>query len=244
MTKRIIALTLMLACLTLTLFSCGTPAGVKETNECYANSLPTKIVTETVELVLDKKGKVTNTISGYYVTKTGKIGGLNAATREYTQDKYDSVNAGAGNYIIGAQYQETGLEEYLEGYGRRTNGGEWRPNGLNFAPAMGTIAVIKISEADITNVKYVEEKYNNKLTFTVPINKIEKVFGYDFDGNAVIESDSPVRVEITNNGAVVTMVKIYYSVDASVDFPARDFEITTTYSYDVEKINIATGEKK
>ena len=243
MTKKIIALTLLLACCTLALFSCGTPAGIEETTECYSNSLPTKIVTNTVQQVLDNDGEVATVLKGSYVTVTGKIGGLNAAVRTYEQDILNTVNSGAGNIVTGPISQEKGVEEFLEGYGRRTNGGEWRPKGLNFAPAMGSIA-IKFTENDVTNVEYVEQKYNNKLTFTVPINKIEKVFGYDFDGNELIESDTPVKVEITNNGAVVTSVVISYSVEASVDFPARDIIISTTYSYDVEKIEIATGEKK
>ena len=240
MTKRFIALTLLIACCTLALFSCGTPAGIEETQECYSNSLPTKIVTNAIQQVLDEDGNVTTTLTSNYVTVTGKVGGLNASVKTSVEEELDTIPAGAGSFVIGPVTQKKTVEEFLEGYGRRTNGGEWRPKGLNFAPAMGTIA-IKFTEDDVTNVTYVEEKFNNKLSFTVPYNKIEKVFGYDFDGNELIESDSPVRVEITNNGAVVTSVVISYSVDASVDFPARDIVITTTYSYDVEKIEIATG---
>lgn len=241
MTKRIIALALVIVCCALPLFSCGKSNGIEETQNCYANSLPTKIVTNTVQQVLDEKGKVTTELFGNYVTTVGKIGGKNASVRTKTQDVLTSVNAGAGSFVSGPIKQEKSVEEYLEGYGLRTNGGDWRPKGLNFAPAMGTIA-IKFTEADVTNVKYVESKYNNKLTFTVPHKNIEKVFGYDFNGNDLIEADSNVFVEITNNGAVVTSVVISYSIDASVDFPARDITITTTYSYDVEKITIATGE--
>lgn len=243
MTKRIIALTLLLASCTLALFSCGASAGLEKTTECYKNSLPTKIVTNTVQQVLDNDGNVAAVFNGNYVTVTGKIGGLNASVRTYERDVLNTINAGAGSLVIPPIEQEKVVEEFLEGYGRRTNGGEWRPKGLNFAPAMGSIA-IKLNENDVTDVKYVEEKLNNKLTFTVPVNKIEKVFGYDFDGNELIESDTPVKVEITNNGAVVTGITISYSVEASVDFPARDVIISTTYSYDVEKIEIATGEKK
>ena len=243
MTKRIIALALLLASCTLALFSCGASEGLEKTTECYKNSLPTKIVTNTVQQVLDNDGNVAAVFNGNYVTVTGKIGGLNASVRTYERDILNTINAGAGSLVIPPIEQEKVVEEFLEGYGRRTNGGEWRPKGLNFAPAMGSIA-IKLNENDVTDVKYVEEKLNNKLTFTVPVNKIEKVFGYDFDGNELIESDTPVKVEITNNGAVVTGIIISYSVEASVDFPAREVIISTTYSYDVEKIEIATGEKK
>ena len=241
MMKKIIALALVLVCCTLPLFSCKEPSGVEKTQECYSNSLPTKIVTNTVQQVLDDKGKVTNELKGSYITTVGKIGGLNAAVKTYEQDTLDSINAGAGSFVTGPIKVQKGTEEYLEGYGLRTNGGEWRPKGLNFAPAMGTIA-IKFTEADVINVKYEEGKYNNKLSFTVPHKNIEKVFGYDFNGNNLIEADSNVDVEITNNGAVVTSVVIFYSIDASVDFPARDITISTTYSYDVEKIEIVTGE--
>ena len=107
---------------------------------------------------------------------------------------------------------------------------------------MGTIA-IKFTEEDVMKVEYEElGEYKNKLTFTVHNKNIEKVFGYDYNGNNLIEADSNVEVEIINNGAVVTSVTISYSIDASVDFPERVITITTTYSYDVEKIEIATGE--
>ena len=56
--KKIIALALVLVCCTLPLFSCKEPSGIEKTQECYSNSLPTKIVTNTVQQVLDEKGKV------------------------------------------------------------------------------------------------------------------------------------------------------------------------------------------
>ena len=244
MTKRILALALVLICCAFPLFSCGEEEvdGIAVTQECYSNSLPTKIVTNSLQEVLDDKGKVTNTLTGSYVTTVGKIGGKNAAVRTYEQETLDTVNAGAGSFVSGPIKVQKGIEEYLEGYGLRTNGGDWKSKGLNFAPAMGTIA-IKFTAADVTNVKYTEGKYDNVLTFTVPHKNIEKIFGYDYNGNDLIEADSNVYVEIHNNGAVVTSVTIFYSIDASVDFPARDITLTTTYSYDVEKIEIATGEK-
>ena len=239
--KKIIALVLALAC-SFALFACGEEEvvtnGVLDTIEYYSNSQPTRVETVTCQTILDDDGETAvEELDGYYLLVTGKINGKIATVKTYTQDVLRSVEDGSKVEIVPPVDTQSGSEEYLEGYGRRINGGQWNPDGYNFSPAIGSIA-IGITEANITNWKYEEAQYNNTLSFTVANAKIAEVFGADEDGIPAIEADSDVEVVITNNGAVVTGITISYSVEMKGDFPARNVTISVTYGYAVEEVTL------
>ena len=239
--KKIIALMLALAC-SFALFACGEEEvvtnGVLDTIQYYDNSQPTRVETVTCQTILDDDGVSTvEELNGYYLLVTGKINGKIATVKTYTHDVLRSVEEGSKNEIVPPVDTVSGSEEYLEGYGRRIDGGPWNPSGYNFSPAVGAIK-IGITEANITNWTYEEAQYNNTLSFTVTKDKVAEVFGADADGNPVIPDDSDVKVVITNNGAVVTGITISYSVEAEGDFPARNVTVSVTYGYAVEEVTL------
>ena len=210
-------------------------AGFAKTVECYKNSLPTKIVTTSIQNFydFDDDGEkvVVYDLESETVLVSGKSAGLDATiettTREVLRDVITSDD------VIGPIQTVTSTLEYLQGYGRRSNGGEWQQS-TNFAPRLGSIG-IDIALDNVYNATYTEAPYNNVFSFTVKKEDVATVFG-----NLVkdISSDSNVQVSITNDGAVVTGITLSYSMKAFDNFPERTVEISVVYGYDVEVINI------
>ena len=238
--KKIIALILALACM-LALASCGedpepekTPEeiAIEATLACYAASAPTKIVTKT-----------SRDFDGYYklngedILVTGKIDGKIATVRTYTYDKFRTIEAGSGANVLENIYQETGSEEYLEDKGYRVDGGKWMDDGLNFAPTAGSISVA-ITKDNITDITYTEAKYNNVLSFTVPEDKVDEVFGVDEDEDSYFDHESDIKVTITNNGAVITSIVIEYEIEADEEIPGQAVSIITNYTYELETVTL------
>ena len=239
--KKIIALMLALVCC-FALFACGEEEvvtnGVLDTITYYGNSQPTRVETVTCQTILDDDGvSAVEELNGNYVLVTGKINGKIATVKTYTQDVLRSIEDGSTDKVLPPKTTVSGSEEYLEDYGYRVNGGAWNPDGYNFSPALGAIA-IGITEANVGSYTYTEEKYNNTLTFTVANAKIGEVFGVDEDGVPMIIADSDVDVVITNNGAVVTSITLSYYVEADGDYPAREVTVSVSYTYAVEEVTL------
>ena len=238
--KKIIALILALVCV-FALAACGedpvpekTPEeiAIEATLACYALSAPTKVVTKTSR---DFDGYYE--LKGEYILVTGKIDGKLATVKTYTQDVFRTIDAGSGTDILEPIYQIEGSEEYLEGKGYRTNGGKWAEDGLNFAPTAGSLG-IAITTANITEIKYTESKYNNVLSFTVPEENVDAVFGVDEDGNSFFDHESDIKVTVTNNGAVITGIVIEYQIEADDEYPGQNVSIITDYSYELETVTL------
>ena len=239
--KKIIALILALACI-FALVACGkdpepdekTPEekAIEATLACYAASAPTKIVTKTSR---DFDGYYS--LDGEYILVTGKIDGKIATVRTYTQDMLRTIEAGSGADVLENIYQLTGSEEYLEDKGSRTNGGKWDEDGLNFAPTAGSLG-INITKDNITDITYTEAKYNNVLTFTVPEEKVDDVFGVDEDEYSFFDHESDITVTITNNGAVITSITIEYAIEADDEYPGQAVSIITNYTYELETVTL------
>ncbi len=235
--KKIIAIILALAAC-LSLFACDEEkTGVDYTVEYYAASLPTKIVTTSTQTVYDDDDEIAYELDSISTLVTGKIGGSLATVETYEKDVLRTVTDGSTAIIVGPIDTEKGSKEYLQGKGTRDNGGSWYKDGLNFGPVMGSIA-IAITNDNVKDVTYTEEKFNNKLSFTVTKDKIDEVFGTDAKGNSILVSDSDVKVEITNNGAVVTSITLSYEIEEYDDFPARSVTVRTDYSYKVEEFDL------
>ncbi len=238
--KKIIALILALACV-FALAACGedpvpekTPEelAIEATLAYYAASAPTKVVTKTSR---DFDGYYE--LKGEYVLVTGRIDGKIATVRTYTQDTLRTIEDGSSADIREVIEQITGSEEYFEDKGTRTNGGSWREDGLNFAPSAGSLG-IAITATNITDITYVEAKYNNVLSFTVPEDNVDAVFGVDEDENSYFDHESDIKVTVTNNGAVITSIVIEYEIEADDEYPGQKVSIITDYSYELEAVTL------
>ena len=209
-------------------------AGYAKTIECYKNSLPTKVVTKSLQNFYDYDDEgekvVVYDLESETVLITGKSAGLDATVETSTREVLRDVTSSED--VIGPIQIVESTMEYLQGYGRRSNGDEW-VEGTNFAPRLGSIG-IDITPENIFNPTYTEGAVN-EFSFTVKKADIAAVFG-----NVVkdIAADSDVKVTITNDGAVVTGISISYSMKAFDNFPERTVEINVTYGYAVEVINI------
>ena len=239
--KKIICLLLVLAC-SFAMFACGKEeelTGAQKTAQFYENSLPTKVVTTSTQSIINDSGVAVQTLNGKYELVTGTIAGKLATVQTYEQDYIREVAEGANAVVVGPIGTETGSLEYLEGYGRRTNGGSWDPNGLNFGPTAGSIA-INLDDSLLQNAKYTEgEDGINTLTFTVLNANIAAVFGADSDDVALLTASSDVEVTITNNGAFVQSIAISYSIEGTRYYPERQITMITEYAYDVQDVELA-----
>ena len=212
--------------------------GIKATLDAYADSVPTKVVTNTDVEFYDYYDTLVYTLVATSELKTGSKDGKLTTTRVTSIDRLLDIAAGAGDVILEPFSPVKKTEEYQQGLGRRTNGGSWRADGLNFAPTSRMIT-LAITEDNITNVKYTEALYNNVLTFTVPVANIDAVFGVDAKGDSKIVSDTAVKVTLVNNGAVVTSVQIEYERIGDDDtYPTQLVIMKTEYSYDIQDVNL------
>ncbi len=241
MMKRIICLLLVLAC-SFALFACGDEelTGAQKTALYYKNSLPTKVATTSTQTLVDKAGTTVATLYGTYELKTGAVAGKMATVQKYEQDYMRTVAEGANAAIVGPIATDSGSLEYLEGYGRRINGGFWDANGLNFGPTAGSIA-INLEDSLLKDVKYTEgDNGTNTLTFTVPNANIASVFGAkeDDDTQSILTASSDVEVTITNDGALINSITISYSIEATRYYPERRVVMTTEYEYGVQRIDL------
>ena len=238
--KKIISLLLVLAC-SFALFACGEEevlTGPQKTAQCYANSLPTKVVTTSTQSIINASGVAVQTLNGKYELVTGTIAGKLATVQTYEQDYILEVAEGANSEIVGPIGTKKGSLEYLEDYGRRTNGGAWDAKGLNFGPTAGSIA-INLEDSLLTNVTYTEGDGINTLTFTVPNANIAAVFGPNADDEALLTANSDVTVTIVDNGAFVKSITFSYSIDGTRYYPKRQVVMTTTYEYGVQDVELA-----
>ena len=211
--------------------------GVADTVAYYANSQPLKVETVAKHdyYEFDDEGNefIVYTLNYNSVLKTGKVNGLIATVEREFRDIIDSIKSeDADGKIRPVIKNITSTEEFLQGSGRRSNGGEW-VNGYNFAPSKGAIA-INLDKANLQNVTYVEAPYNNVLTFTVPADKVEAVFG------TKLTSDSAVNVSITNDGAVVTGIKVSYGIKAVGNYPKCLVVEEVKYDYSVQRVDLVS----
>lgn len=206
---------------------------IEITLSCYKNSVPTKVVTQVQRTV----GKNAYTLDALYTLTTGTCAGKVATKYEAVYDELRTVEDGSDNIVKDVFVEVTEVKEYLLGRGVRENGGTWKSTGLNFAPTAGSIG-LNITKDNITDVTFTAAKYNNSISFIVPVDNIEDVFGLNADGDVNIDATSDVAVTILNNGAQITGVVIAYSIKASNNVPAQTVVIATEYSYGIQVVDI------
>lgn len=208
------------------MFSCGEVEDIMNKVDSIFNAVaPTKIETTTEESF---DGKLT-LVSTSTLT-SGKVDGFAAATYEYVKQELISIEDGAGD-TEKLPFEETkGLLEYHDDKGLRVDGGKWDVDGENFAPEAGEMAP-KFSKKSVKDVK--EDKENNTITFVVPADKTEAVFGKE----AAPAAD--VSVTLTHDGSAVTSIIMTYKIEAEKkNQPDIEVKITVLYSYRAESITI------
>lgn len=219
---------------------CSTPYvadinGYAKTIECYKNSLPTKVVTTSIQNFYDYDDDgekiVVYDLESETILVSGKSAGLDATVETTVREVLRDVISSEA--VIGPIQTVESKREYLQGYGVRTTGYDW-VEGTNFAPRLGSIG-IDITLENIWDATYTEEAYNNAFSFTVKKEDVAAVFGKTVQD---LSTDSDIKVTITNDGAVVTGISISYTMKAYDNFPERSVEINVSYGYDVEVINI------
>ena len=223
--KKILSIILILTCV-FTLFSCDSEGekALKRIDEMYNAISPTKIVTETTEVI----GEVTLTSTSNFVTGTydSKV----VSVYEYTKQQLRSIDEGATDVQLLPWVETSGKLEYLEGKGVRENGGKWSAKGEDFAPEVGAISI----NAKAKNVKDISNDEQKKLvSFIIPADNTEAVFG---EGNAIL---ADVSVTIKHDGGAITGIVISYTVEGEEDsHPSIITTIKADYYYDPEQITI------
>ncbi len=222
--KKIIAIILAITC-AFAMFSCQEKKAdpIDTLNAMYKASAPTKVVTNTTEVL----GSIT--LSGTSTLKTGKIDGKIATTYTYSYQELREIEDGISS--IEKPWKEVaGSKEYLEDKGVRINGGKWDEDGFNFAPSTGSI-IVKITKDNTTD--FVADEATKTITFKVAAEKTAEVFGED---NAIA---ADVTVTVTHDGAVVTSTALSYTLESSEDeYPDAVVTVKVDYTYDLEEITI------
>jgi hypothetical protein len=166
-----------------------------------------------------------------YELVTGYVDNSLASVYTVTTEELRTVEEGGNTDEVKDMIKSTTKKtEAIEGFGARTNGGDWDPEGSVWAIGRGRMA-LNLDATAITAMTY----ENNVLTFTVPADKAAIVLGADYAKN--ISSD--VQVTIVNDGAVVTSVELHYNLAGDgANLAESEMTVKVTYTYDLERITI------
>lgn len=232
--KKIIVLILTLALCAATLSSCGLINKIKgmfkspldDVAVMYSNSAPTKVTATTKQVFKSYE------LNCSYELVTGYVDNNLASVYTVTTEELRTVEEGGNTDEVKDMIKSTTKKtEAIEGFGARTNGGDWDPAGTVWAIGRGRMA-LNLDATAITNMVY----ENNVLTFTVPADKAATVLGADYA--KYISSD--VQVTIVNDGAVVTSVELhYYLAGDGANLAESEMTVKVVYTYDLERITIA-----
>ena len=229
--KKIIVLMLTVALCVAALTSCQYLDMLKgdstldDVAAMYNMSAPTKVVATT------EQNFGSYELNCSYEIVTGYVDNSRASVYTVTTEELRTVEEGGKTEEVKDMIKTTTKKtEAIEGFGSRTNGGEWNPQGDVWTIGRGRMA-INLEESALTNVVY----ENNTLTFVVPVANVATVFGESYAAN--IASD--VEVTIVNDGAVVTSVNLhYYLAGDGANLPETEMTVKVVYTYDLERITI------
>ncbi len=232
--KKIIALMIVMALCLPVLFSCQVVDKVtgffknplKDVSEMYNMSTPTKVVATTNQ----KIGSLE--LNCKYELVTGYVDNAPASVYTVIAQEIDSVESGGNTEVVKPIVKETKtVTEAVEGFGARTNGGEWNPQGSIWVIGRGRMA-LNLQKKAVENVKYED----HTLTFTIPAANAAKVLGEEYAANIC----SDVTVTLVDDGAVVTSIELVYNLagDEAKHLPESQMTVKVDYTYDIEKITI------
>ena len=229
--KKIIVLMLTVALCVAALTSCQYldmfkgDSTLDDVAAMYNMSAPTKVLATT------EQNFGSYELNCSYEIVTGYVDNSRASVYTVTTEELRTVEEGGKTEEVKDMIKTTTKKtEAIEGFGSRTNGGDWNPEGDVWTIGRGRMA-INLEESALTNVVY----ENNTLTFVVPVANVATVFGESYAAN--IASD--VEVTIVNDGAVVTSVELhYYLVGDGANLPETEMTVKVVYTYDLERITI------
>jgi hypothetical protein len=229
--KKIIVLILVVALCATALTSCDLinkffgPGVLEEVAAMYNMSAPTKVVATTVQSFGAYE------LNCSYEIVTGYVDNSSASVYTVTTESIRTVEEGGKNEEVKDLITSTTKKtEAIEGFGSRTNGGEWNPDGSVWSIGRGRMA-INLDESAVTNVTY----DNHVLTFTVPKANAATVFGAEVAADLA----SDVEVKIVDDGAVITSIDIhYYLAGDGVNLADSEMTVKVVYTYDLERITI------
>ena len=229
--KKIIVLMLTVALCVAALTSCQYldmfkgDSTLDDVAAMYNMSAPTKVLATT------EQNFGSYELNCSYEIVTGYVDNSRASVYTVTTEELRTVEEGGKTEEVKDMIKTTTKKtEAIEGFGSRTNGGDWNPEGDVWTIGRGRMA-INLEESALTNVVY----ENNTLTFVVPVANVATVFGESYAAN--IASD--VEVTIVNDGAVVTSVDLhYYLTGDGANLPETEMTVKVVYTYDLERITI------
>ena len=192
----------------------------------YSMSAPTKVVASTKQ----KFGSYELNCS--YELVTGFVDDSPASVYTVTTEELRTVEEGGNTEEVKDMIKSTTKKtEAIEGFGSRTNGGEWNPEGTVWDIGRGRMA-IRLKEEAVTNVKY----DNHVLTLVVPKANVATVLGEDYAKYIV----SDVDITIVDDGAVVTSIELhYYLAGDGANLGESEMTVKVLYTYDLERITIS-----
>ena len=204
----------------------------------YANSLPSKITTNTKRTVGSAGSDYTVESSSTLIT--GNVAGKTAAVYEETYQELRDVDSGAGDKVLSVFKTVTLKKEFIQGSGVRTTTdgvkSSWNKKETNFAPTKGSIA-IGITEDRIVVKSFSIEENKHVMEFTVPVANVQAVFGMN-GALPNVDATKDVSVVLTSNGATITSVVISYTVLPTKDIPVQNVVIEAYYDYSIQDITI------
>lgn len=192
----------------------------------YSMSAPTKVVATTEQ----KIGSYSLNCS--YELVTGHVDDSLASVYTVTTEQLRTVEEGGKSDEVKDMIKSTtNKTESIEGFGSRTNGGEWDPEGSVWTIGRGRMA-INLKEEAVTNVNYTD----HTLTLVVPQANAATVLGAEYAKN--ISSD--VEITIVDDGAVITSIELhYYLAGDGANLDESEMTVKVLYTYDLERITIS-----
>lgn len=233
--KKIIVLILAVALCATAFTSCeliNKLIGGEEGDDTLANvaamynmSAPTKVVATTTQDFGSYE------LNCNYELVTGYVDNSLASVYTVTTEELRTVEEGGNTEEVKEMIKSTTKKtEAIEGFGARTNGGDWDPAGAVWAIGRGRMA-INLDESAVENVSY----ENHTLTFVVPAANVATVLGQDF--STYITGD--VEITIVDDGAVITSIDLhYYLAGDGVNLAESEMTVKVVYTYDLERITI------
>jgi hypothetical protein len=227
--KKIIALILATVLCAVALTSCNLLFPEEDTtlsdiSRMYNMSAPTRIVATT------EQDFGAYELNCSYEIVTGYVDNSLASVYTVTTEELRTVEEGGNTDEVKDMIKSTTKKtEAIEGFGSRTNGGDWNPEGEVWTIGRGAMA-INLQEDALLNVVY----ENHVLTFTVPAANVATVFG-EYSENMA----SDVQVKIVDDGAVITSIELQYNLAGDgANLAESTMTVKVVYTYDLERITI------
>ena len=192
----------------------------------YSMSSPTKVVATTEQKIGSYE------LNCNYELVTGYVDNSLASVYTVTTEELRTVEEGGNTEEVKDMIKSTTKKtEAIEGFGARTNGGEWDPEGAVWAIGRGRMA-INLQEDAVTNVNYAD----HTLTLVVPKENAATVLGADYAKNI----SSNVEITIVDDGAVITSIELhYYLAGDGANLGESEMTVKVLYTYDLERITIS-----